>query len=488
LAASPPGPPASIHLIVLPTEPFTASTAILEVRDAENDPVVVSFGAVTWSSSDTTIATVVDGLVSGVKPGDATITATFRGITGSTIMHIAWRPETRLKIAQGPILAEIGDRLVFTPYATGELAASKLDWESSRPDIARLDAPGVFTALAVGTTTIIGRAAGLVDSVHVNVEASNQVGFGYFYSTDAGDPEGYADTYWIPPYGKGYSTAGTVSATWVPPYASQPDLGWVGPSRAALGAVFHVVSLDNSNCTAYPQPSGSYQFVMLGAPLVDCHDKAGTLGSQSPRMEFVAFQAAEFSGRMVLVRADGSLLSTGNASIRALSPGSATGDYAVDGIGRDSVYWFASPGASNLAACATAPTSSLSAPTSVRVTCVGARNAPADPRAYLVGFGPDVRRAAQPIGFIEIGADAKIARKTVNGLDLSVTGVDPSNLLLTVSGDQVAASDRIPAVLVSAIEPNPNGCSLHEFGRTATTVQFQIVCPDATGATVGVIY
>src|SRR5947207_12584475 len=56
-------------------------------RDAGGNPL--SGRAVTWSSSNTTVATVSNsGLVSGVTPGSATITATSEGKSGTSSVTV----------------------------------------------------------------------------------------------------------------------------------------------------------------------------------------------------------------------------------------------------------------------------------------------------------------------------------------------------------------------------------------------------------------
>ncbi len=71
-----------------------------------------------------------------------------------------------------------------------------------------------LTTFAAGTTTLVGRFRGLVDSAVVEV-GGLFTSFGYFYSGDAviTDADFYGDQFWTPAPGKSFSTAAS-SATW----------------------------------------------------------------------------------------------------------------------------------------------------------------------------------------------------------------------------------------------------------------------------------
>ena len=71
-----------------------------------------------------------------------------------------------------------GVRYIYTPQ-------NNIDPNNPRtPNIARVDDSGAVTTFAAGTTTLIARFRGLVDSATVEVGVPTP-GFGYFYSGDA---------------------------------------------------------------------------------------------------------------------------------------------------------------------------------------------------------------------------------------------------------------------------------------------------------------
>jgi len=479
-------PLASVRIMIPAVEPFDSAAAVLQLLDARGRFLPSAGLVIEWSSSDTTIANVVAGTVTGIRPGNATITARVSGIQAGAIARVAWRPEARLIIARGSVAAGIGDEFELAPQTTrAHVPVAMVEWISRDSNIVRLDGPGVFRAASQGNTTLVGRIAGLEDSVVV--EVTREGGFGYFYSANFGL---VADgTLWIPDPGRSYTTAGAINVLWGDLYASQPDLGWIGPTRPVGDAVLHVVSLESTACTAYLQTEEGIRFVTPGAPLLDCLPPDHPSSLEFLRMEFVAFRPAAFTGTMAVSRPDGSSFATNGGSIRMTSSALNSHDYLVKGMSSDSLFWFVAPGAPELASCVTAPRQNLPSTLSARVICAGWRGTLSGAAAYVIGFGPDVRRGTAPIGMIEIAATGAISRKSVTGLEITTSGASLGDLMLSVSGERLASFDRIPATLVTAISSSPVPCSIQESGRAARSIDFHLTCPaDVVGATIGIVY
>lgn len=127
----------------------------LDVRDGEGQPVTGR--TVHWSSSDASLVTVSStGVITGIRAGTATVTATVDGI-GAVL----------------PVLVYIDnlhvwpDTLALLPGGTRQVAAraqvpsrrpevlSGATWESSNPAVARVDSTGLVTAVAGGQATIV---------------------------------------------------------------------------------------------------------------------------------------------------------------------------------------------------------------------------------------------------------------------------------------------------------------------------------------------
>jgi len=486
-----------------PRPPFRIYVTTTLVQPLEQVPVYMDGGSAavaTWTSSDESVATISRGTLTGVSPGDVTITGSAGGLTASTVVHVGWRPETRLFAGSPHFFLDVGTHVTLYPElleSSGNvyIAGRDVEWTTSNPDIARVDFTGTLSTFAAGTTTLIGRFRGLVDSTVVEVGGPSP-SFGYFYSGDAviTDADLYGDeVFWTPAPGKGFSTAGFVAATWGPPYSSQPDLGWVGPSAPLRDAFMHVVSLDNVPCTAYAQADSGFHFVDVGSPLVDCYDAHSSLW-QSVHMEFVAFRPGGFAGTIATIYPNATAVTTSAGGITQTSATADSRSYAMPGVPRDSMYWFVTPGDWNVADCWMAPSDGSLSPAEVRVTCdrltaVGPPQAAFEPAFYAVGFGANARHAAAPIGFAEVN-NGVVTRKTVDGLDIATTSAGAQSTDVIVSGAGLSAFDRVPAVLVTAIGLNSGRCGMSEPVRsTPAMVKLTVTCTaGVSGFTLGVIY
>ena len=130
-----------------------AITATVKPDDATNK-------ALTWTSSDETVATVdATGKVTGKKIGTATITATAQdgsGVSGSCTVTVLSHVK---KVTVTPATLTLGQNKSYTLKATVEVFGSGTDtgvtWTSSDTTIATVDATGKVTATdKTGTVTI----------------------------------------------------------------------------------------------------------------------------------------------------------------------------------------------------------------------------------------------------------------------------------------------------------------------------------------------
>jgi len=115
---------------------------------------------VTWSSADTTIATVSPiGLVTATGVGTVNITATLSGVQGSSSLTTIASTLTGVVITPAAWTMQAGTSQQFTATATlganvimDETQASK--WASSNTSVATVNSTGLVTAVGPGTATI----------------------------------------------------------------------------------------------------------------------------------------------------------------------------------------------------------------------------------------------------------------------------------------------------------------------------------------------
>jgi len=150
--------PSSATVSVGQTAQLTAT-----LKDASGN--VLSGRAVTWSSSDTTIARVSgSGVVTAVATGSGTITATSEGQSGTSSVSVT--PVSVASVAVTPASAsmQVGQTVQFTATlkdANGNtLSGRVVTWASSNTGVASVSNGGLATAKAAGTATITATSEG----------------------------------------------------------------------------------------------------------------------------------------------------------------------------------------------------------------------------------------------------------------------------------------------------------------------------------------
>ncbi|HJU73137.1 MAG TPA: Ig-like domain-containing protein [Gemmatimonadaceae bacterium] len=130
---------------------------------------------VTWSSSNSTIATVsVGGLVSAVALGRVTITATAEGKSGTSTIDVV-DPTASVRITPaGPQILRVGGKVQLTATALNAagqpLPGRTVNWVSSNPNVASVNSTtGEVTAVAVGQAAITAEIEGRQAQASVTV-------------------------------------------------------------------------------------------------------------------------------------------------------------------------------------------------------------------------------------------------------------------------------------------------------------------------------
>jgi len=138
---------------VLPVNASTSATAVL--RDANGG--VLTNRAVTWSSSNTSVATVgTTGLVTALAGGTATITAMSEGRAGSANLTVQQPPVATVTVS-GASRVKVGDSYNYSAtlrLADGSVVTRPIAWDITDASRASITQGGVLTALRPGTFTI----------------------------------------------------------------------------------------------------------------------------------------------------------------------------------------------------------------------------------------------------------------------------------------------------------------------------------------------
>jgi uncharacterized protein YjdB len=148
-------------VVVQPASAGIRVTATTQLNAVTEDSIggVLTGRAVTWGSSDPTVATVnANGLVTGVALGTATITATSEGKSGTSSVTVTKIPVGSVTVAPPSKALLVTQTVSLTATVRDSLGTVVTDrpvsWGSSNSFVATVSSTGLVTAVAPGTATI----------------------------------------------------------------------------------------------------------------------------------------------------------------------------------------------------------------------------------------------------------------------------------------------------------------------------------------------
>ena len=140
------------------------SETLIEEETLQLDALIAPTNAtnknITWSSSDTSVATVSStGLVTAVKAGDATITVTTQdgGFTATCDITVEARLVNSVTVSPSSLLLDLGDNKTANLSVVVDVtndAPQTVTWSSSNSTIASVNSSGKVTAKKAGTAVI----------------------------------------------------------------------------------------------------------------------------------------------------------------------------------------------------------------------------------------------------------------------------------------------------------------------------------------------
>lgn len=182
--------------VVEPTSISVSSTSV-SVKEAESTTVTATVlpsdasQIVKWTSSDTSIATVSSGKITGVSVGTATITATTsNGLTATVKVKVVENPNiikpTGISLNKTSLSLYTRSSETLTATVTpSNTTYPDVTWTSSNSSVASVDA-GKVTGVSAGTATITATTTnGLTASCTVTVEKNTNNTVIYFKNTSS---------------------------------------------------------------------------------------------------------------------------------------------------------------------------------------------------------------------------------------------------------------------------------------------------------------
>ena len=127
---------------------------------------------VTWSTSDASVATVTNGVVTAVKVGTATITAKAGDKTATCAVTVVPTPVASITLDKTSASLKAGETVTLTVTVNPDDATDKtVTWSTSDASVATVT-NGVVTAVKVGTATITAKAGDKTATCSITVTAT----------------------------------------------------------------------------------------------------------------------------------------------------------------------------------------------------------------------------------------------------------------------------------------------------------------------------
>lgn len=150
----------------------TSTQVVLTLRAADGS--TLTGRTVNWTSSASGVASVSNGLVTAVAPGNATITATSEGISGSISFTVQAPAPATVEVSPPSATITVGRTTTLTATvrdASGNtLTGAGVAWNSSSVGVATISPTGVVTAISPGVTTILALSGGRIGSAQITVQ------------------------------------------------------------------------------------------------------------------------------------------------------------------------------------------------------------------------------------------------------------------------------------------------------------------------------
>ena len=164
--------PINVQSITLNTESATLKVGETVALTAEVIPDDATDKTVTWSTSDASVATIDNGVVTAKKVGKATITAKAGDKTANCTVTVVPTPVTNITLNRTNASLKVGETVALTAEVIPDDATDKtVTWSTSDASVATVD-NGVVTAKKVGKATITAKAGDKTANCTIIVEST----------------------------------------------------------------------------------------------------------------------------------------------------------------------------------------------------------------------------------------------------------------------------------------------------------------------------
>lgn len=159
--------------VTLSQESLTMNPGDTETLIATIDPDNTTDKTVIWTSNDENVLTVIDGTVTAINPGRATVTATCGLVTAYCTVLVNEVETTGLVLNASELTLKVNQSSILTATVEPANATNKqVIWSTADDATATVSPDGIVTAVALGSTTITATCGTVTATCDVTVEAT----------------------------------------------------------------------------------------------------------------------------------------------------------------------------------------------------------------------------------------------------------------------------------------------------------------------------
>ena len=134
----------------------------------------ISGSSATWSTSNSSVATVKDGVVTAKSNGTAVVIAKYNGKSVEVTVKVNSNSSGKLEASDYEVALKTGEReTISLTYDDDKLTGSKATWKTSKPSVATVSSSGMITAKGKGTATITAEYKGYEVEIEVKVDGKS---------------------------------------------------------------------------------------------------------------------------------------------------------------------------------------------------------------------------------------------------------------------------------------------------------------------------
>ncbi|MBG9945067.1 Ig-like domain-containing protein [Brevibacillus formosus] len=158
-----------------------ADETSLSLKKGDRDTIQLTYdderlsgSKATWKTSNSSVATVDDGVVTAKGQGTATITASYKGDKVEIRVKVDYNNSGKLEVNDSTISLKKGERETLTlKYDGSTISNSSASWSTSRSSVATVSSSGTITATGKGKATITAQYKGEKVEIEVTVDGSS---------------------------------------------------------------------------------------------------------------------------------------------------------------------------------------------------------------------------------------------------------------------------------------------------------------------------